>query len=496
MPVGERTPLIPSGRHDNSDASPSRWSSVKGFLRTITVEPALCMFFLGYGMENVFITNLWIDKICRFHFNYSDEVCRALDSGKYPEEQTNVQKTTTVYNVYAHVLQYLPAVFVVLLLGTWSDKRGRRLPIIVPFLGYFLTSLSVTAVSYFWALPPTYLLLAYLPLAFTGGLMGVYAGVYPYLTAVTTQRARTTRISILAVVILSSGTIGIASGIGAFKHFGYVGVFGSQAILIGCSIVYSLLVLKERPEDDIAAESPCSEGVLHVLSPSYLKETLLVAFKKRSGGKRGDILGHIVIMMIMVFIAGSYKYIFLYTRKKFQWDEKMFSIYAIVDTPLSALGMLTVLPYLSYRWKVEDGILGLMGGISLLFSNVMKATAPAPWVMFLASVVGMCLDQVTAASRGAVSKLVDKSEVGAVFAVLGAAEAMIPIASVAVYTYVYNATIGFFPGMIFVFTAALSLVICCIYVWIMTRQRRQPTDDDITSSIAESNECNSPLVFA
>lgn len=495
MPVSERTPLIPGGR-DNSDASPSCWSSVKGFLRTITVEPALSMFFLGYGMENVFITNLWIDKICRFHFDYSEEVCRAIDSGKYPEEQMNVQKTTAVYNMYAHIAQYLPAVFVVLLLGTWSDKRGRRLPIIVPFLGYFLTSLSVTAVSYFWTLPPTYLLLAYLPLSFTGGLMGVYAGVYPYLTAVTTQRARTTRISFLAVVILGSATIGIASGIGAFKHFGYVGVFGSQATLIGCSIVYSLLVLKERPEGDVTAESPWSGGVLHVLSPSYLKETLLVAFKRRSGGKRGDILGHIVIMMIMVFVAGSYKYIFLYTRKKFQWDEKTFSIYAIVDTPLSALGMLTILPYLSYRWKVDDCILGLMGGISMLFSNVIKATAPAPWFMYLASAVGMCLDQVTAASRGAVSKLVDTSEAGAVFAVLGAAEAMIPIASVAVYTNVYNATIGFFPGMIFVFTAALSIVICCIYVWIMTRPRRQPTACEITASITESNDHNAPLVYA
>ncbi|XP_068215100.1 probable peptidoglycan muropeptide transporter SLC46 [Palaemon carinicauda] len=493
MSESERIPLLSGGR--DNDVPRSCWSTVKRYLGTITVEPAMFLFFFGYGLENVFITNLWIDKICLYHFNYSEEICRTIDSGKHPDEQANVQKTTTIYNLYANVLQYLPAVFIVLLLGTWSDKKGRRLPIIISFSGYFLTSLCVTAVSYWRTLPPTYLLLSYLPLAFTGGLMGVYAAIYPYLTAVTTQRARTTRISFLAVVILGSATLGAASAIPIFKHFGYVAVFSAQAIVTGCSILYSLLALKERPEGDVPAATRNSEGVLHVLSPSYLKQTLMVAFKKRTEGRRGDILGHIVIMMTMVFVAGSLNFVFLYTRKKFQWDQRAFSIYWIVSTPLSALGMLTILPYLSYRWKVDDNILGLMGGISMLFSNVIKATAPEPWVMYLGAAVGICLDQVTAASRGAVSKLVDKSEVGAVFAVLGAAEAMIPLASVTIYTYLYNKTLNFFPGMVFIFTAGLSIFICCIYVWIMTRTRENTSPGE-SQHIEEASRQNSPLVYA
>lgn len=477
--------------NDNQSSDRRRkscWNHMKTFFKNITVEPALFMVLLGIGMENVFITNLWVDKICYFQFNYSSAICSHIQSGNYPEEQNNVQRMTNRYNIYTHILQYPPAVLVVLGLGTWGDVRGRRLPIIIPLLGFFLKSLSTALIAYWWFLPPNYLLMCYIPLACSGGLTGVYAGVYPYLSAVTSGRARTSRIAFVGCVIISAATIGQIVALFIFKRWGYVGVFGCQATLAATSILYSLVRLEDRPGDDesrgrSSSSSGEEEGIRQVLSFTRIKETLMVAFKKRAYGRRGDILGHLSIMILVVFIAGSYNYSFLYTRKKFSWDYKTFSIYAIIDTPVSAIGILVILPLLSYYWNVEDCILGFMGGVSIIFSHVIKATAPLPWVMYLASAVGLCMGQVTAASRGAVSKLVAKSELGAAFAVLAAGEAIIPIAAAATFTVLYNSTLDIFPGMIYILTAFLGVIICCIYVWVMTRRPSSCTQDDYCDDV-------------
>lgn len=71
---------------------------------------------------------------------------------------------------------------------------------------------------------------------------------------------------------------------------------------------------------------------------------------------------------------------------------------------------------------------------------------------------------VLVASRAAVSKLVEKTELGAVFAVLAAAETVTPVLSSFVYTYIYNATLDTFPGTIYVAAAVGSVIICCSYV--------------------------------
>ncbi|KAK7080449.1 hypothetical protein SK128_024033, partial [Halocaridina rubra] len=298
-------PVINCENEENMSVQMSSCCSrAKDFFKSLSVEPALFLILFGIGLESVFITNLWVDKICYFHFNYSKAICENIDSGKYPQEQMNVQQTTNQYNVYTAVMQHLPAVAVVLLLGTWSDKRGRKLPVIIPFTGYFLTSGSVTATVYWWTLPPEYLLMCYIPLAITGGLVGVYAAIYPYLSAVTSGRARTSRISFIGVVIISSVTMGQATAIALYREGGYVAIFGSQATLSLTAVIYSIMRLTDRPENDTLMETSSEEGgVFHVLSPSHLKQTLLVVFKEREDGKRGNILGHILVMSLLVFIA-------------------------------------------------------------------------------------------------------------------------------------------------------------------------------------------------
>ncbi|ROT70944.1 hypothetical protein C7M84_010748 [Penaeus vannamei] len=51
--------------------------------------------------------------------------------------------------------------------------------------------------------------------------------------------------------------------------------------------------------------------------------------------------------------------------------------------------------------------------------------------------------------------------------------ALMPVLATPVYSLVYNATVGVFPGTVFVLLAALCAVICCLAVWLYTRFDQQ-----------------------
>lgn len=71
---------------------------------------------------------------------------------------------------------------------------------------------------------------------------------------------------------------------------------------------------------------------------------------------------------------------------------------------------------------------------------------------------------VTSAARGKISKLVNDDELGIVFGMVCVVNALMPVLATPVYSLVYNATVGVFPGTVFVLLAALCAVICCLAV--------------------------------
>lgn len=75
---------------------------------------------------------------------------------------------------------------------------------------------------------------------------------------------------------------------------------------------------------------------------------------------------------------------------------------------------------------------------------------------------------VTSAAKGKISKLVDGDELGAVFGMVSIVTALMPLLATPVYSLVYNATVGVFPGTVFVLLAVFCAIICCLAVWVST----------------------------
>ncbi|XP_063603815.1 probable peptidoglycan muropeptide transporter SLC46 [Penaeus indicus] len=475
----ESEPLLASSRRNGPARPAGGWRSrFKNFFSSITVEPALLLYMLAYGLCFVYTTQIWVEKVCYFHFHYDEEICKNLDTGKYPEEQSAVHRMTTRYNVYNHLIEYLPAALIVLVLGAWSDTRDRRLPIIIPMVGIAIMKLGLAANAYWWTLLPDYILLAYVPVGLTGAAMTIFMGGYAYVAVASGQRARTSRISMIGVVSVLGATVGQVLGLLVYASWGYVGVFLVGALLLGVAAVYGLARLEKKPGTSDEAELRQDRPIREILSLAQLKETLLTPFRRRRDQGRCHVIGHIVVILLFLSTYGSLNYNFLYTRIRFSWDYKNFTKWSITDTCLLSLGPLVIVPVMSYLWQVEDSLIGFLGGVSLLFCYVLRATAYVDWILYLASVIGLGQGLIVMASRGAISKTVTEEETAKIFAVLGAFEAGVPALSALVYTAIYNNFLETFPGAIYVFTAFIAVVICCLYVSMCGRQPTERRDEN------------------
>ena len=67
-------------------------------------------------------------------------------------------------------------------------------------------------------------------------------------------------------------------------------------------------------------------------------------------------------------------------------------------------------------------------------------------------------------SRGAISKLVPTTALGATFAFLALVECFVQLVAPPLYTLIYNLTLDTFPGTLYLVMAGASVIVCCIHV--------------------------------
>lgn len=100
------------------------------------------------------------------------------------------------WNLYITVGQFSIGLFLVPLLGSWSDLAGRRPILIISNLGLAVQAVVNLLVLYL-KLPLVYLLVARLLSGLTGEFNSVLAGCFSYVADISDQRSRTFRVAIL-----------------------------------------------------------------------------------------------------------------------------------------------------------------------------------------------------------------------------------------------------------------------------------------------------------
>lgn len=110
------------------------------------------------------------------------------------------------WNLYITVGQFSVGLFLVPLLGSWSDHVGRRPILIISNLGLAVQAVVNLLVLYL-KLPVVYLLVARVLSGLTGEFNSVLGGCFSYVADISDQRSRTFRVAILEACLGISGML-------------------------------------------------------------------------------------------------------------------------------------------------------------------------------------------------------------------------------------------------------------------------------------------------
>ena len=95
---------------------------------------------------------------------------------------------------------------------------------------------------------------------------------------------------------------------------------------------------------------------------------------------------------------------------------------------------------LFHHFNVNDNLIILVSGVSCILSRVTRALAKTEDAFFASTACGLLLYIFQAPIRAQMTRCVSSSELGKVFAMLASLESVVPIASSALFTWLYNST--------------------------------------------------------
>ncbi|KAG5668431.1 hypothetical protein PVAND_016371 [Polypedilum vanderplanki] len=444
-------------------------------VRNITVEPLLPLYIIANVLTAFAAQNLYLDKACRVNLKFSDEVCEALErrnTKNFTAEEIEVQKLVANMNGWKMILQtFIPCVLI-LFIGSWSDRNGRRKPcMMIPIFGELVSSAGLILNAYYkdWSMEVAGLTEALFE-GITGGWATMLMGAFSYIADVTSEERRTFRIGI-ANTFFSIG-MPIASAAGGFliKQIGFLWVFIISVIIHLIAFLYALFVLKEPAIKTEVSKSKKQNCIIDFFDPTNTIETFKIGFKR---GRRIKIAVLLILVIIVVGpMHGEQSVVYLFTRLKFNWNEVNFGIYQTFSTVVTMSGTFLALVILSRILKIHDALIGIIASLSKIAASFVYAFAMTPFMFYFGPVTEFIHYVSFIAMRSIASKIVEQNERGRLNSLVGLIEALAPSIYAPMYSQIYTATITTFPGAFYLVGGGLKIFAVLIFSWMYLNYRQ------------------------
>ncbi|CAH1967114.1 unnamed protein product [Acanthoscelides obtectus] len=472
------------------------WKERYDFLvDNITVEPMLACYIIPSVLASLATQNLNLEKACRVNLAYSEEVCDALTARRtqnYTMEEKQVQQLVASMGVWKTMLQSALPAFLIMFVGSWSDRWGKRKPcMLFPICGEFMTVVGLMVCTYFFDELPMEVagfVEGFFP-AITGGWFTMFMGVFSYIADVTTVDVRTLRIGIVNVFCSLGIPVGLALSGVLYKKIGFYGVFSISAVMYVMAFYYGYTRVKEPKKLDVPTlpDRSCA-FIRDFFDVKHLLDTFKVAFKEGENKRKVKVM--LLMLVVMVVIGpmhGEMSVAYLFTRFRFNWDEVDFSVFSTYSMVTNLIGTSISVGVFSHLLKVDDAIVGIYSSMSKILSSFVYGFAKTPLVFYLGAIVEILNGTSFIAMRSIASKLVPTDELGKVNSLFGACESLMPLVYGPMYSATYAATINTMPGAFFILGGFLTFPAVIIFGWMYLQARReqkqQKVKDDIEKQI-------------
>ena len=387
-----------------------------------------------------------------------------------------VQVLVNNFQMYSTWIRTTPLIFFSIIAGALSDVFGRKPLILIPMIGYFLSSLvQIANYAFIEILPVEFLYLTRISSLF-GGYSVLWLGIYGYGTSVTKPEDRTYRLTRIDGVETVSMVVGTLVSPYVFEYLGYYGNYCLCSLLMALAILYLIFFVHEPIDQKKQNEaqnsnqmrkvgesrSVCQRAIKRIAYIIKISVMVpLTGIKSVIFKERKTMIKVVLALQVLSYLLYAFSWqvstlTYLYTILVFDsFTPKDYAHMSVGISLLRTFMLIFVMPVLSGRLKIHDSLLLTMALCFEILSGILKPFATSAWVFGLIHAIGSVDYCKYGTIRSLLSKCIGPDEVGKVFSVLAVFSAIGPMIGSPAFRQLYNLTIQSCPGAIFFAFAGL-----------------------------------------
>lgn len=467
---------------DEGDEVPLR---VERWYHKITVEPSMFLYMMAFMLTSVVEQVFFLYKACTVNHGYSHDVCINIEN--YQDIKKEVQITTSNFHMWNNIAMYAVPIVLALFLGAWSDRRGRKLPLILGLTGKLVYSVMIVVNTRMESWPVEYIIYtATIPSVLTGADIAIFASCFAYISDITSVADRTMRITILDATYLSTMPIGVAIGALIYNRTAksFTIMFAINASLLLLSIIYSIVRLKSRTTDRQVSilELPWYRMPGDFFDRKHVVTSLRTFFKKRTMNRRIYLYILMVAMSFYTFQRDEKPKMYLYTQLKFNWNADLYSYFKTYQSAAYVVMMFLGVPFFTKVLHMKDTFIIMIGATAHATARFVYIFAEVDWLLYIGATISSLGPVVAPVLRSMISKMVPSTERGIIFSFLSVFDNAVPLVSGVLYTQIYNASINTFPQAFFLLTMGTQAVVFLLTMTVHISLRGQTFEEGTTEN--------------
>ncbi|CAH1795671.1 unnamed protein product [Owenia fusiformis] len=383
---------------------------------------------------------------------------------EFPEYENMVQELSAEYLMAYKVLLNVPVIILSLFCGAWSDKVGRKLPIMLPCLGNIFSVLLYMLGSA--PRMPTMVLIM-----IGSGLSGIFGksavitmALHSYVADVTDKANRTRRLGKLLGMNFFGYCCGSLLAGALLEVVNFNVIFTIVTLINGIAVMVTLCCMEESVQNPQTAFPSGDQKPTFLFKLTNMRDSLLVVFKRRENNARCYIcMLFFIIVAHQTCKSGEQDISMLYVKRSpLDWPRSWYGYLLAIEYAASGLAQFFMLPILTNVLKLKDSTI-IMTGITFKFTRLMMISfADKSWMVYLSMVIGGPTSLIVAGVKSILSKTVHEDEIGKTFSLLSCGETLSNLFGSIIINNIYVATVNIYPGFAFLLDAAFYFILFII----------------------------------
>ncbi|KAK7499093.1 hypothetical protein BaRGS_00009640 [Batillaria attramentaria] len=427
--------------------------------------PEIIFFLYAAGKNVVDITlkPFIVRSTCVAFYYRNATICD--DLGSDPEAEDMVQKRAALFLMVNQFLVYGPAVLQGIVCGEWSDRNGRKLPMMIPSLGIIIAALFY-------------------------GMFGKTAvftmALYSYVSETTAERRRTKKFtSLMAFKYLGCFAGAFMSGF-IVQLTNSACAFSTGVMIHAICVTVIFFYIKENVitrEHKLRLHQRQGKTCMDV----FLSSGVVLWRKRQHRGRTAVVCIFIIALFYQSCQTGHQENLVLFVnRAPLSWPPSLYGYLVSFSDLATGLGLIVLAPMLLNCCEARDTLVLCVALACIAVRGLCVGLAFQTWMVFAAVGIGSFGGIVSSVLKSMASKCVDLEEQGQTFALFAGTETVAKILGSVGYTCVYSLTSDIFSGFLFLFMSGISA--CMIPLVIVVHKCRPKRRPSVVENFSEDIE--------